>query len=383
MQTKNIGVDSFTKMMKNLTGTILVVDDEAKNRKIVKDLLEVNGYRVLEATNGKEALALVSEKNLDVILLDIMMPGIDGFEVCRRLKSNPETAHIPVIMITALTDRDDRIRGIKEGANDFISKPIDTKDVVLRVRNAVYSKHLYDEVKKAYDRLKELESLRDSLVHMIVHDMRQPITALSGYLQLLRMHDDSFKDETDKEMVDEAYGIAKILIEMISSLLDVNKLEEGKMILNKAEYDLFELAEEAVESVGVLKGNRTIHVTPADKRVTCRVDKNLISRVFSNLLGNAIKFTSDTGIIKISIVEEGNFIRVTVKDNGPGIPKEYHEKIFDKFGQIETRKEGRKYSTGLGLTFCRLAVEAHGGNIGVESEPGKGSSFWFTLPGEQ
>lgn len=417
---------------KNKKGKILVVDDDLKNRKILKDVLEINNFEVLEAENGIEALEVIYENKPDVILLDIMMPRMNGFEVCRRIKKDPELSYIPVIMITALTDRDSRLRGISEGANDFISKPIDLKEVLLRVNNAVETKKLYDDLKHAYKKLKELEELRDNLVHMIVHDMRQPVTALSGYLQILNTHSANCPD-IDKKIIDESYGVTQILIEMISSLLDVSKFEEGKMKINKTQCNLSELVEEAVHTFDILKSNRKIEVINSEEDVTCMCDEELIKRVLINLIGNAVKFTPDGGNIQITlstlespcneiaresvasnhvskfslnsspsgigpfkkkeeqltrgkpkVKNQGSssldFVKVSVKDNGPGIPSEYHNKIFEKFGQVETRKGGKKYSTGLGLTFCKLVIEAHGGKIDIESQPGRGSTFWFTLP---
>ncbi|RKX99351.1 MAG: hypothetical protein DRP54_07395, partial [Spirochaetes bacterium] len=147
---------------------ILVVDDDFKSRKVLKDLLEVQGYEVYEAEDGKKGLELINDLIPDAVLLDVMMPNIDGFEVCRIIKEDPDTTHIPVIMITALQDKESKLKGIGVGATDFISKPIDIKEVTLRVKNAVYGKKLYDEVNEAYRKLKELEVMRDSLFHMIV-----------------------------------------------------------------------------------------------------------------------------------------------------------------------------------------------------------------------
>jgi len=392
---------------------ILVVDDDFKSRKVLKDLLEVQGYEVYEAEDGKKGLELINDLIPDAVLLDVMMPNIDGFEVCRIIKEDPDTTHIPVIMITALQDKESKLKGIGVGATDFISKPIDIKEVTLRVKNAVYGKKLYDEVNEAYRKLKELEVMRDSLFHMIVHDLRQPVTALSGYLQILKMHEDSFS-KADQKIIEESYSVTNILIEMISSLLDVSKLEEGKLELQLTDCNLSTLVQDAVQFFDVLKGHRNIKIDKPDYDIICRCDMELVRRVLINLIGNAVKFTQDGGKIQVLIEEteklgynsgsfsghspttssfnitnnietlkgevERRFIKVSIKDNGPGISSKYHKKIFEKFGQVETRGEGKKYSTGLGLTFCKLVIEAHGGNIGVDSKPGEESVFWFIIP---
>ena len=205
------------------TGTVLVVDDEEINRKILRALLESHGHSVLEAVNGGEALQRIAALLPDVILLDIMMPIMDGFETCRKLKGDPITAPIPVLLVTSLTDRNDRLKGIEAGANDFLNKPIDAEDVILRVRNALFVKHLYDEIQDNYKKLKELEELKDNLNLMIVHDLRQPITALSLQMQLLLMQDDNVRIGDKREIIEQASSATNILIEMVSSLLDVTK----------------------------------------------------------------------------------------------------------------------------------------------------------------
>lgn len=162
--------DPFPPLAGRNPGRILVVDDDAKNRLLLRELIEARGDQVLEAEDGQTALALAAEHLPDAIVLDIMMPGMDGFEVCRRLKENRDTVHIPVLIVTALTEREDRLRGIDAGANDFISKPVDQQEVLLRLRNAVYGKQLYDQLQKNFKTLREMEELRDSLRALIEHD---------------------------------------------------------------------------------------------------------------------------------------------------------------------------------------------------------------------
>ncbi len=362
------------------TGNVLVVDDDEISRELMKDILEKDGHNVIEAPDGGEALKAVSEKIPDVVLLDIILPGINGFEVCKRLKEEPATSTIPVLMVTSLKERSDRIRGIKEGAADFISKPIDRLEVLLKVKNAVFSKHIYDMVREAYEKLKELELLRDNLTNMIVHDLRQPLTAISGYLQLFEMG--GFEDFTEKQkpVIKEIMNAVDFLMEMVNSLLDISKLEVGKMTLNKRLCNIEEVVHEIIKKLGPAREKYTFSVEFPPGGISVQCDRDIIRRVITNILGNAVKFTPEGGSIKITAETRHDQVLFSIDDSGPGIPPEYHNKIFDKFGQVETRKEGRKYSTGLGLTFCKLAVEAHGGKIGVESEPGKGSTFWFVLP---
>jgi two-component system sensor histidine kinase/response regulator len=356
-----------------------VVDDGEQNRLLLRDLLEAGGYRVSEAENGEQALRLVGEDPADVIVMDVLMPIMDGFEASRRLKADPGTAPIPILMVTALTDRQDRLAGIRAGANDFLQKPIDTQDVLLRVRNAVTAKRLFDEVRQNYERLRQLEQLRDNLIHMIVHDMRSPLMGIGGYLQAVRREAEEKLSDLERECLQRAYEQAQTLIGMVSDLIDVSRLESAQMPLHVDLARLADVAGEAVGRLGFLAQMVRVSIEDASRGTPVPCDAEVIRRVIANLLGNALKFTRDGGEVRVGIALDGDRVRVQVADEGPGIPLEYQATIFDKFGQVPA-ESSPWYSSGLGLAFCKLAVEAHGGEIGVESESGRGSAFWFTLP---
>ena len=360
-------------------GRILVVDDQDANRLLMRDLLESQGHEVLEATDGTTALRRVGEAMPDVVLLDIGMPGMDGFEVCRRLKADPVTASIPVLLVTAMTQRDQRLLGIGAGANDYITKPVDRSDLSLRVGNAIRMRHLYLEVEAQYRQLEKLELLRDSLVHMIVHDLRSPLAGIRAYLDLVKMDGAGKLDLELTQSIDAARKVAVEMTDMVSDLLDVSRLEVGKMPLELAPADMGGLVVEAVAAAGASPRVRIRVEPPADKlRVVC--DAGVIRRVLTNLVVNAVKFTPSSGQIAVSVRGNGSEVKVEVVDTGPGIPPEYHQKVFEKYGQVEAARHGAKHSTGLGLTFCKLAVEAHGGQVGLESAVGTGSTFWIVLP---
>jgi signal transduction histidine kinase len=361
------------------TGRILIVDDDETNRLILRTILEEKGHIVHEASDGEDALKQVEIDPPDVILLDVIMPGMNGYEVCRILKRQATTSPIPVLMITSLTERNDMLEGIEAGASDFLSKPVWAPEIAMRVRNALFSKRLYDRTREDFERLKELEHLRDELTHMIVHDLRSPLMAITFGLDVHKHHAASKLTEAEMEPIKEVTLSAKRLVEMVNSLLDVSRLESGKMPLQLEECDLVELSSEVIKSIRSLNQDCEFEVTQ-QARVMIQCDRELIRRVLTNIGTNAVKFVTENGKIKFHIQDDNGEVKVFISDNGAGIPAEYHAKIFEKFGQAGARKQGRMYSTGLGLTFCKLAVEAHGGEIGVESEVGKGSTFWFTLP---
>lgn len=374
---------------KNSQGRILVVDDEPKNRELLHDILEVNGYTVIEAEDGLEALKKVQSEHCDVVLLDVLMPRMDGLEACKQLKANPETAHIPVLIVSALTDREARNFGVDAGANDYLTKPIDRRDVLLRVRNAVYTKHLFEKVQQDLKKLRELEILQDNLTHMIIHDMRSPLMAISWSYDLL-LKEQKLLSPEQREYIAMGKSCSCELVGMVNSLLDISRMESGSMPLKLTCSNLLELARTAAESVAPLaqKKDLTILVTGHETPIT--VDRDIMHRVFVNLPGNAIKFAPDSSIIRVEITAMGESVHARVTDQGPGIPPAFHQKIFEKFGQVGSDRPEQHHSSGLGLTFCKLAVEAHGGRIGVESPaspsaslplPGElGSAFWFTIP---
>ncbi len=363
----------------NAPGRILVVDDEPLNRILLRDLLEFNGYSVLEAEDGLSALKIVQSGACDVVLLDVMMPGINGLEVCRRLKADLKTAAIPVLMVTALVESEQRHLGIDAGANDYLTKPIDRRDVILRVRNAVYAKHLYDKVQQDLDRLSELDKLQDNLTHMIVHDMRSPLMIVDWSYDFL-LNEKALLNPKQSEYVAMGQSCCRELVEMVNSLLDISRMESGNMPLNRIPCDLLEIARKAVEPVALLALKKRLTLLVDGQTATVVADRDIMHRIFVNLLGNAIKFSPEDSTITVGITVAGGTLRATVTDQGCGIPPEYHTMIFEKFGQVDPRHKEQKHSSGLGLTFCKLAVEAHGGVIGIESEPGKGSTFWFSIP---
>ncbi len=359
---------------------ILIVDDTPANIQTLAAVLKENGYQISVATNGKQALDVLARIHPDLILLDVMMPEMDGFETCRRLKADEKLSQIPVIFLTAKTETADIVQGFELGAVDYVTKPFNTHELLARVHTHLSLLRQQRELQENYQRLSELERLRDNLVHMVVHDLRSPLLGLSGCLQMLQADLEDQLGTEQAEDLDSALTAAQRLSEMVTSLLDVSRLEAGEMPLHKQTCDLRPVITTAIDSLGGLTKGRHVTFSPSDQPVSLCCDSEVVARIVANLVGNALKFTPTSGEVRVTTSSDGNTVKTAITDTGPGIPPEYREKIFEKFGQVEGRAEGRKYSTGLGLTFCKLAVEAHGGQIGVDSEIGQGSTFWFTLP---
>ena len=368
------------RMSREDVPNVIVVDDTPANLQLLTGMLKERGYKVRPVPSGKLALQAAKNDPPDLILLDIMMPEMDGYEVCERLKADEKLREIPVIFISALNETMDKVRAFGVGGVDYVTKPFQFEEVNARVSTHLELQRQRCELKENYEQLRRLEELRDNLVHMIVHDLRSPLTGISGFLDLALALEKETLTEDGLEYLQTAKRSTKAVIDMVSAVLDVSKIEAGEMKLHLAECDLVRMAADLMSGMQSLKEEREMILDAPPAPVTVVADGDLLLRVIQNLLGNALKFTPSDGWIRLGIEPDENRVCVRVRDNGPGIPAEYRERIFEKFGQVEARANGQKHSTGLGLTFCKLAVEAHGGSIGVESEIGKGSTFWFMLP---
>lgn len=254
---------------------------------------------------------------------------------------------------------------------------------VILIRDITERKMFEDELVEAKEKaeeanlkLKKIEDMRDSLSNMIVHDLKSPLTAISGYLELISRAPDNNLNEDYAQFLKEASRMTYQLGDMINSLLDISRLEHHEMPLNKAVFDIKECCDKAMEIIGPDGANKNIAIILPSETVLAFGDSDIVQRIVMNLMSNAIKFTPEGGLVTVRTEQADGYVKILVSDTGTGIPKEFHEKIFSKFAQLEAKE----FSTGIGLTFCKLAVEAHGGEIGIESEICKGSNFWFTIP---
>lgn len=355
---------------------VMIVDDTPLNLQLLETMLRGQGYEVFALPDGEMALTAAGRDRPDLILLDILMPKMDGYEVCTRLKADPALKDIPVIFISALSETWDKARAFRVGGVDYIPKPFQLEEVEARVRSHLQLSRQRKELQLSYERLRELERLRDGLVHMLVHDMRAPLGAIRMTLDLV--YESLAETNVDlAQLVEVARGSSASLTEMVSQLLDISRFEAGQMPMDRQPGDLVALARATRASLAALAGARELRLTGVPN-LPAVFDAGLLARVLTNLVSNALKFTHDGGAVVTQIECVDGQARLAVTDHGPGIPPEFHERIFQKFGQVGTRS-GR-VGTGLGLTFCKLAVEAHGGRIGVESQVGQGSTFWFTVP---
>ena len=360
---------------------ILVVDDQSIARRSVEALLLKENYQVDLAVNGAEGLAKAAELSPDAILLDVMMPGMDGYEVCQRLKTHPLLQAIPVIMLTALSDQENLIRGLEAGADEFLTKPVGGLELRARVRSML-------RLKAQHDRLVATMRLREDLSHMVAHDMRNPLATVLGYAQLLQS--DPGLASGPRQFAAAICQSATRLKHFIDDFLLQAKMEHDHLALNRTAVEFGGLVARVAESHALSAQSRNISIAADIRPGSLRpvqVDGTLCERVLDNLLSNAIKYSPPGRAITISAEPlppngtpsaPGSQIRLRLADQGRGIPPEDRERIFDKY-EIVALKEAKTAQIGLGLAFCKLVVDAHGGRIFVEPNHPQGSIFTVEL----
>ncbi|MGI0487404.1 hybrid sensor histidine kinase/response regulator [Pantanalinema rosaneae CENA516] len=346
--------------------SILVIDDEPNNFDVIEMLLLRDGYNLDYATSGLEALKYLDAYLPSVILLDVMMPDINGIELCQQIKAHPVWQPIPVIMVTALNSKEDLARCLDAGADDFVSKPVNGTELRARVRSML-------RIKQQHDALQATLQLREDMSNMIVHDLRNPLSSilLAGtVLQLMHL------PEKPQRKLDQIMVAGQQLQSLIDSLLVIAKLEAGKLLLHRTEVDLCEIGTAALFDFEAIAAQKRIQLNSQlpEPGESVWVDASLLRRVLDNLLSNAIKFSPCGSQVRLQIdyLAEGH-AKIQVADSGSGISPELRQCIFEKYEVGRFLQDVSQ--TGLGLAFCKMAITAHDGSITVTENQPNGSIF--------
>lgn len=375
-EAEHIGEKAYTAIS---GADVMIVDDSPRDLKLLENLLQERGGRVLAFPRAELAWKAALRQPPDLILLDVKMPEMSGFDLCRRLQADERLRTVPVIFISILDETMDKVTAFRVGGVDYVTKPFQVDEVLARVSTHLKLHRLQKELELRLQQQHRLERHKETLVSMIIHDMRAPLQGILGMAQLMLQKRSALNESLERDLHKVEHS-ALILTGMINDVLDVTRLEEGNMPLEQDTVDIRRVAETAVASLGGLGHDRDFAVTLPPQEAPVRADADIIRRVIVNFLANAFKYVPPEKEIRLAVSADDERVRVEVRDRGPGIPREYHAGIFNKFARSEAAAAGHKLSTGLGLTFCKLAVEAHGGRIGLESEEGHGSTFWFELP---
>jgi signal transduction histidine kinase len=367
---------------------VLIVEDNAPMNDFLRDLLSEE-YRTESAFNGNEGLEKATRLRPDLILSDITMPEMCGDEMFVAIRSNPELATIPIVILTATSDDKLRLQLLRKGAQDYIAKPFIIEEVRSRVRNLIGVKQTLERLERErevsarlYQEANEAVKLREEILGVVSHDLKNPLMAIRLQSQLLLR---SFQRNPDPKKVEKFAATCeratRQMDRLISDLLDFAKIQSGTLALEESDQEISKMLEDGVnlihshaESKGVKIG---IDVERNLPKVRC--DSDRILQVLSNLLGNAIKFSSKDGSINLKVVARNSEILFSVADQGPGIREECLPRVFERYWQA---KDTAKLGVGLGLSIARGIVTSHGGKIWVTSTVGKGATFYFTLPFE-
>jgi signal transduction histidine kinase len=363
--------------------TILVVDDEVVNRDLVCRQLR-EGYRVLTAESGQAALDLLDREIVDLVLMDVMMPVLNGYETCARIKQSARDGFLPVILLTALNQQQDRNEGLATGADDFLVKPVNSRELRLRVREFLRIREQDRTIRAQLEDLKRLQALKDDLVSLIVHDLRNPLAGMEGYLKLLH------KQAQSPSFAELSPGIEKVLRStgklrsILEGVLQVRLLEEGRLPLELEEVDLGELAADAVATVeGAGKDRRISLEVEVEGEVGARLDRALSRRAVENLLSNALRHAPSETTVSVRVRSRGDGAEIAVEDRGPGIPDDLKAELFEKFGSVEERMGSRRTGFGLGLHLVKLVMQAHEGRVVVADREGGGARFELHFPSKR
>ncbi|MFB2838706.1 sensor histidine kinase [Floridanema evergladense] len=360
---------------------ILVVDDSPDNVFLIQAILEEEGYQVITASDGFSALTLIEESPPDLLLLDVMMPGMDGFEVTQRIRQNTNLPFMPILLITAY-DHLSVAKGLDNGADDFIHKPVEVDELLARVRSLLRLKHSIDE-------RDAIARQREDFVSRLTHDLRTPLIAADRMLVLMRQGALGEISDPILEVLDTMVRSNQNLLAMVNTLLEVYRYEAGRKTLSFNQIDLAAILKEAVQELQPLADEKNLCLNfdlgekaadSSGKKVIIEGDRLELHRVFINLIGNAIKFT-EAGSVEVRLIDANSKSSVIVKveDTGLGISAEDQTKLFERFRQGKHKQSG----SGLGLHLSRRIVETHQGTIDVKSEVGKGSCFTVCLPIKQ
>lgn len=362
--------------------TVLVVDDNPKNVQIIALLLRDLKYKIIIAVNGKSAVDLVERARPDLILMDVMMPGMDGFEACQIIKTKPENENIPVIFLTALSEKVNIVKGFDAGGVDYITKPFNKEELVSRIKTHLELKFARDEMQQMTNHLVELNSIKDKMFSVIGHDLRSPLGSIKMTLDFLKSDTEQrYKIEDFRNSVNLLAQTTDEVFGLLENLLGWAKSQSGNLSVISEEIKVRDL----VNSVYLLhKGSITykrlsFHNNVIDSDSVC-ADLNMLKTVLRNLLSNAIKYTPEGGTISIGTAELNENTHIIVTDTGVGIPAENLSKIFDEKQHLSTYGTNKESGSGLGLILCQNFIKSNNGRLMVESEQGKGSSFIVELP---
>jgi signal transduction histidine kinase len=356
---------------------LLVVDDEPANVELIKRVFR-SPYRTMCVTSAQEALDLLAQAPFDLILLDIMMPDMNGLEMLRHIRNRPSTADLPVILVSALGELDDIVRGLKLGANDYIAKPVEIDLMRARVDTHLHLKQLLDERKQYIAELQAAHEMKDRFLQMASHDLKGPLgnIGMAQYLlrKLLQDNDEGL------QLLDLIDTVTENMGNVVKDFLDTAALQSGQMDLHLDNVAASELIHEVAGQYRFVAEQKQIELLAPEASGIIWVDRQRTAQVLSNLISNAIKYSPRGSVVTVWADQGPHSVHISVADQGPGIPVEERNRLFTQFGKLSTRPTEGENSTGLGLWIVQHLVTLQNGRVGVDCPPEGGSIFWIEMP---
>jgi two-component system sensor histidine kinase/response regulator len=356
---------------------ILAVDDEPRNLLLVQRLLG-SAYRVVCSPNGETALAILGQTRVDLVLLDIMMPEMDGYQVIRRMRQEMGLTDVPIILVSALMDAHDVATGLSAGANDYITKPFDVDVMLARVQTQVALKQMQDERKAVIANLEAAQEMRDRLLRIASHDLKGPLTNIVMLSALFRRFEAQVPEAVElMDALDESVESMRTVIE---DFLDTAAMHARQIAIKLEAVSLDKVLHSLMTLYQPHAAKKDIHIEAADGTATIQADAARFQQALGNLISNAVKYSPLHTTVRVWSEANGETVTVAVADQGPGIPQAERSRLFTPFGKLSPRPTGGEHSTGLGLWIVKHLIQLQGGEVGVECPAEGGSVFWIRMP---
>ncbi|MFN8376013.1 MAG: hybrid sensor histidine kinase/response regulator [Anaerolineae bacterium] len=355
---------------------ILIVDDELNNRLLLSRILRRLGS-ITEASSAREALELLQEEQFDLVLLDIMMPDMTGLEALEVIRNNRDTAHLPIILVSALSDNEDLVHGLQIGANDYIPKPFDIDVVYARVNTQLRLKMMSDDDKQVIAQLEAMQQMKDRLLRIASHDLKAPLANIKTIEVLLREY---VSDPQGVEFLEMLRSTINNMHSVIEEFLDMAAFQGGTLAVELAPVEVEQVVMDVMMHYCPAAQEKDIDIMAYALPGIVHADQQRLTQVLNNLVSNAIKYSPRRTTISLwSEIDEGR-VRINVADQGPGIPANERDRLFKEFSKLSTRPTAGESSTGLGLWIVKQMVTLQGGTVGVDCPSDGGSTFWVEFP---
>ncbi len=362
---------------------ILMVDDDRLNLRILRGILQNEGYILAEADSAESALAKYEEFQPDLVLFDVILPGMNGFDACRELHRRHGDQAAPIMFITAKQESEDVVEGFSAGGVDYVMKPFRQKEVVARIRTHLQIRRLMDQQHLLVDQLSRANAAKNKFLGMAAHDLRNPLASIRGLAEFLCDGSVGPLTPDQLELITMIQQASQGMVTLVNDLLDVATIESGELKLDPQPHSLAELIDKSIALNGLESARKRTQIVFTERAPAppIALDAAKVRQIIDNLLSNAVKYSPPGSVVRVALdVKTDGTQIIRVRDQGPGIPDNERDRLFKDFSRLSARPTGGEKSTGLGLAICRKIVEAHHGTIAAENHPAGGCEFQVFLP---